>query len=549
MIYESQNIDYSLFLIREAYNQRQMDLWIQEALMWASDTVTAEKLDSLNESIKDTAKEKFTKLWETIKKAFRKVYHGIANFMKKDETFLEDNKDIIIGKKVTFTEDIDLYPYDEGIKRMKAYPVPEFNYDQIKQISTDDGDFQKVLTDYFKIGSKITANKDDLREKCEDFFRGGPEKTYKASELNMTNIYNVCVDYKKSIKESLDKDVAVIEKTDEKMKLAIDKVKLTESSAFDDNPIVYSNFFESYMFLNEFRKNSFKNYGRATSANEAGEGNQSNGNSGSSQPSGSQPSSNNNSNNSGSNSGSSAEKESNGTSNKTNNTAVTKPGEAVKQSSMDKGKVNTASSDQIEKDINGNKEEYDKLIAQCDLYTSIASAIAQAKVTVFSEMYKTYMDIIHKHYNTYSGQAKDDKEGNRAKSAATDYNNNLTPEAEKALENQKVIKSVDIRAKANNAKNTDPNGYIIKIVYTDPDSQEEAETYQDVSSIYPANTDGAEFIAGTAKIIKKDGIYKLARSYNVNGQRKTRGVNIVPLGKSNAGPNGYVEANATNKTQ
>lgn len=522
MVYESQNIDYSLFLIREAYNQKQMDLWVQEALMWASNTVTAEKLDSLNEGIKDTAKEKFTKLWETIKKAFRKVYHGIANFMKKDETFLQDNKDIIIGKKVTFVEDIDLYPYDEGIKRMKAYPVPEFDYNKIKNISIDDGDFQTVLTQYFQIGSKITANKDDLREKCEDFFRGGPEKTYKASELNMTNIYNVCVDYKKSIKESLDKDVNVIEKTDEKMKLAIDKVKLTESSTFNDNPIVYSNFFESYMFLNE--ADGDQNSG----------GSQSSGNS--QPPSGSSGATANG-----------AEKEG-GVSNKTNNSAVTKPGEAIKQSSMDKGKVNTASSDQIEKDVNGNKDEYDKLVAQCDLYTSIASAIAQAKVTVFSEMYKKYMDIIHKHYNSYSGQAKDDKEGNRAKSAATDYNNGLTPEAQQALENQKVIKSVDIRAKADNQNNTNAGGYVIKIVYNDPDTNEQAVTYQDVNAIYPP-TDGAEFIPGTAKIIKKDGIYKLVRSYNIDGQKKIKGVNIVPLGKKSLNKDSYIEANSTTKTQ
>lgn len=511
MNYEYQNLDYTLFLIKEAYNQRQMDLWIQEALMWTSDTFTKDKLDSLNESLKDTLKEKFVKMWEAIKKAFRKVYHGIGNFMKKDETFLEDNKDIIIGKKVIFTESIDLYPYEEGIKRMVAYPIPEFNYDQVKNnISDDEADFQKTLTTYFKIGSKITANKDDLREKCEDFFRGGPEKTYNASDLNMTHIYNTCIDYKKTIKGALEKDVNVIEKTDEKMKLALDKVNINnESSYFNDEPS-YSNFFETYITEADAPGGDQQQGGQQQGASSGGQGN--------------------------------AVPEKDGISNKTNNAAVTKTGEAIKNSSMDKSKVDTKSGEEITKDVNNNKEEYDKLVAKCELYTSIASSIAQAKVTVFSEMYKTYMDIIHKHYNSYSGQAKDDKEGNRAKSAAVDYNNGLSPEAEKALENQKGVTNVEVRATDANKDNKNPNGYVIKITVKGDDG-EEVPVYQSVQNIYPAK-DENNFVAGSAKPLKKDGIWKLVRKYNIDGQVKIRGVNIV-LGKPTVDGAQYIEANKT----
>ena len=157
-------------------------------------------------------------------------------------------------------------------------------------------------------------------------------------------------------------------------------------------------------------------------------------------------------------------------------------------------------------------------------------------------MYKTYMDIIHKHYNSYSGQAKDDKEGNRAKSAAVDYNNGLSPEAEKALENQKGVTNVEVRATDANKDNKNPNGYVIKITVKGDDG-EEAPVYQSVQNIYPAK-DENNFVAGSAKPLKKDGIWKLVRKYNIDGQVKIRGVNIV-LGKPTVDGAQYIEANKT----
>ena len=54
-------------------------------------------------------------------------------------------------------------------------------------------------------------------------------------------------------------------------------------------------------------------------------------------------------------------------------------------------------------------------------WTTVCRAILTAKLTAVQQISKDYMEIISTHVRSYGGQSKNDKEGDRAKQAATEY--------------------------------------------------------------------------------------------------------------------------------
>ena len=186
--YKNQKAMYEKFLIEEAYNQRMMDIYIKESIGWASGEMDDNMLRSLSEATKDTIKSKFSTLWQKVQEIIRKVIGTISNFASSNQGFLEKNKEVIIGRKVQFTEDVEMFPYTEGIKRIAATKIAEFNYDRVKKIDRE-AFTNTVLHGYFQI-NQLECTMEDLQEKLIDYFRGGQEQTIKSTQLNMTDLYN-----------------------------------------------------------------------------------------------------------------------------------------------------------------------------------------------------------------------------------------------------------------------------------------------------------------------------------------------------------------------
>lgn len=513
MDYESQKSMYDMFLLNEAYEQEKMNLFIQEAILWASGEMTPEKLQIIEEGVKDKIKEKISSAWEFAKKVVRTVVNRVSNFVKSEKSFLEDNKDIIIGKKVKYQEDFSLYPYTEGIKRMSEYKIPPFEYEKLNNKIPDpeaaEKDFSNgVLKAYFDF-TAFESSKDDLLDKAKDYFRGGPEKTYTAEQLNMTDMYNTCYDYKEKIEPSFKSDLDIIESTKEKMISALSKIKLNESVLFYDGPItMYSPFLESYVVFNEANPPDPDDPTTKVDSTDNLTG-------------------------------------------KTNKEQVNKAGDQIKNTKMQKGD-NNLGTDNLEKDINGDKELADKFQRRCDLYTDTARIITQAKISVAEEMYKKYKEIIEKHVKSYGGQAKDDTEGDKPKSGASDFNNNLTDDAKRALDNQKGVTDVKICRTSQNVGNTDVNGYIIRIFMTDENGQNQIID-QDVEHFYPGTKDPTNlpFVPGSVSVSKdKNGIWGIFRTYkdNNNGGKEKKMVSYINTKKAPLKDSGFDEKLDTKTT-
>lgn len=500
MDYQSQDLVYNSFLLEQIYEQQRMENFIQEAILWTSGEMDIDKLNSINEVSMDSIKEKFKKLWEKIKEMVRKAINGFRNFFSTKENYLTRNKDIIIGKKITYTEEIDMYPYDEGIKRIGNCPIPAFDYTKIQSIDPDKYT-ETVLHGYFKLNA-LNCSKDELIDSAKEYFRGGDEKTYKAEQVNMTNIYNYCVDYKEKILKPLENDEKVIADASAKISKQLSIKDLKDDGTSNKNEsvyfsptIAYSEFFEKYFVEADEEMTD----------------------------------------------GAGATKTTGDT---TNNTAVNKAGTQVKNNAMKKGDFKGPTD--TDKEGIKTTSQHTEISKKCSEYSDTAMYLTTAKLAIAKEIFEFYWKIIKKHVASYGGQASDDTEGKSPVKTGTDYNNDLTPAAKQAQKDQNGIQSIEIRTASGNDDASDENNYIIRINYVDDQGTNQVLD-QDVSVSYPTdkakNTkENLEFLAGQISVGKdtKTNLWKISRKFkNTQNNKEVNKRLYIKLSKPAAAQGAY----------
>lgn len=489
MDYNSQASAYERFIIDEAYNQYKLGKYIEEAILWTSNNMTYEKLHSLNEGLKETIKEKLKAAWEKIKEIVRKVIGTIKNAAMSRQKFLEENKDVILKRQVKYKEEFDLYPYEIGIKRIGNTRIVEYDYGKVTGKSggkmLDPEDFNAtVVHGYFGI-EEIESDKEDFKDKCKDYFRGANNtKTYTNKQINMSNMYDFCVNYKTKIEDVLNSDQKKIDNSFNKAMNNLTSVKIedkekntNESYLFESEP-VFSLFFDKYI-------------------TEDGQNNQPD-----------PPKQ--------------EEKETDGTENK----SVRNAAEHIKNNRMDTSKEKQADTKEMETDVNNDQENWNKREAAIRCWAEAAQDLLAAKAEICKEIYDTYLKIIEKHVASYVGKAKDDTSDRTNQKNVTDYNNeDLKPEAKEALEKQKEITDVQIRYTGDTYEKTDGNAFALKITLKDEQGNTR-EVYQDVKKTYPeASDNNLSYKAESIRRYKdKNGLWKISRRYfdSNNGGTETK---------------------------
>lgn len=520
MNYELQESVYKNFLIDESFNQYMMGKYIEEAIMWTSNNMSYDKLKSLNEDVKTKVKDRLKKIWETIKEKLREAVNRIKNFASSRQKFLENNEDVIKKKVVKYQEEFDLYPYADGIKRIGNSRIVEYNFEKVKNFDLEDYS-KSVLHDYFKLD--LESDKEDLKDKCIDYFRGGnTTKTYTNKQINMSDMYDFCINYKTKITDVLESDERKIDTTYEKAISQLSKVKI------EDSP---SN--EFYLFQNEPVKSYFFNEYMVPMDEAAPNPNQPNPQT---KPQPNQPAT-------------PGEREKDGT----NNTPVRKASQHMADNKMDNANTQHAKDGEMEKEVDNNQEKYDQLSEKIETWCTTATSILSAKKTVCEEIYNTYMKIIEKHVKSYTGQSPDDKEGNTSAKNVTDYNNeNLDADAKAALQKQEGIQSVEVRFTSGNDDEQDGNGYALKITKTENNNT--TVLYQNAGNLYPSNKDVAylPFSIHAKHDEKNGGLWKLCRKYkNKDGSiTKDRYIYIDGTkGDTDPTASGYDDANSLGKNK
>lgn len=415
----SQQYEYLTFLAERTTQQVRMERIINEAVLIGEGADTIENIELIQESFSESVKKVIHKLLTFIGKLWGKFIEAMNTLIKNDKAYLERYKDIILKKKPA--DDIIIYDYyNGGIQLLLNNSCPQLtdqdiNAEEGKSVLDDKNTF---ITQRFRDFTKFGKGPfDSITDLATAAFRGGGDEVSKvAANVNMTDMYNYCINYG-SLKDKIQRDINAFQEAQKKFdsKLASMnnnnelKQQQQESalSIFEDRKY-YSAIFEQYITekvkvgepsLNvEAPINNNNAIDQAAKEGKKEQEQQDKANAAKQQ----QQNQNNNSNNATVNNG---------------NTAAN-----YQQNTKDNADAN----------VEQNKNTYNTLQERAKVYFEIGGQYFAAKLTVAQEAEKKFMEVIKNHVRHYVGtNDKDDDQaakGNTNLNLPNNNNNNQQPQ-------------------------------------------------------------------------------------------------------------------------
>ena len=414
----SQQYEYLTFLAERTTQQVRMERIINEAVLIGEGADTIENIELIQESFSESVKKVIHKLLTFIGKLWGKFIEAMNTLIKNDKAYLERYKDIILKKKPA--DDIIIYDYyNGGIQLLLNNSCPQLtdqdiNAEEGKSVLDDKNTF---ITQRFRDFTKFGKGPfDSITDLATAAFRGGGDEVSKvASNVNMTDMYNYCINYG-SLKDKIQRDIDAFQEAQKKFdsKLASmnnnNELKQQQQeqhesalSIFEDRKY-YSAIFEQYITeaddkdknneppvdnnsaIDQAAKEGKKEQEQQDKANAAKQ---------------QQQNQNNNNNNATVNNG---------------NTAAN-----YQQNTKDNADAN----------VEQNKNTYNTLQERAKVYFEIGGQYFAAKLTVAQEAEKKFMEVIKNHVRHYVGT--NDKDDDQAAKGNT--NLNLPPQQQNATPN------------------------------------------------------------------------------------------------------------------
>lgn len=412
----SQQYEYLTFLAERTTQQVRMERIINEAVLIGEGADTIENIELIQESFSESVKKVIHKLLTFIGKLWGKFIEAMNTLIKNDKAYLERYKDIILKKKPA--DDIIIYDYyNGGIQLLLNNSCPQLtdqdiNAEEGKSVLDDKNTF---ITQRFRDFTKFGKGPfDSITDLATAAFRGGGDEVSKvASNVNMTDMYNYCINYG-SLKDKIQRDIDAFQEAQKKFdsKLASMnnnnelKQEQQESalSIFEDRKY-YSAIFEQYITekvkvgepsLNvEAPINNNNAIDQAAKEGKKEQEQQDKANAAKQQ----QQNQNNNNNNATVNNG---------------NTAAN-----YQQNTKDNADAN----------VEQNKNTYNTLQERAKVYFEIGGQYFAAKLTVAQEAEKKFMEVIKNHVRHYVGtNDKDDDQAAKGNTNLNLPNNNQQPQ-------------------------------------------------------------------------------------------------------------------------
>ena len=404
----SQQYEYLTFLAERTTQQVRMERIINEAVLIGEGADTIENIELIQESFSESVKKVIHKLLTFIGKLWGKFIEAMNTLIKNDKAYLERYKDIILKKKPA--DDIIIYDYyNGGIQLLLNNSCPQLtdqdiNAEEGKSVLDDKNTF---ITQRFRDFTKFGKGPfDSITDLATAAFRGGGDEVSKvAANVNMTDMYNYCINYG-SLKDKIQRDIDAFQEAQKKFdsKLASMnnnnelKQQQQESalSIFEDRKY-YSAIFEQYITekvevgepsLNvEAPINNNNAIDQAAKEGKKEQEQQDKANAAKQQQ---QNQNNNNNNNATVNNG---------------NTAAN-----YQQNTKDNADAN----------VEQNKNTYNTLQERAKVYFEIGGQYFAAKLTVAQEAEKKFMEVIKNHVRHYVGT--NDKDDDQAAKGNTNLN-------------------------------------------------------------------------------------------------------------------------------
>ena len=402
----SQQYEYLTFLAERTTQQVRMERIINEAVLIGEGADTIENIELIQESFSESIKKVIHKLLSFIGKLWGKFIEAMNTLIKNDKAYLERYKDIILKKKPA--DDIIIYDYyNGGIQLLLNNSCPQLT-DQ--DINAEEGnsvldDKNTFITQRFREFTKFGKGPfDSITDLATAAFRGGGDEVSKvASNVNMTDMYNYCINYG-SLKDKIQRDIDAFQEAQKKFdsKLASmnnnNELKQQQQeqhesalSIFEDRKY-YSAIFEQYI----------------TEADDKDKNNE-------------PPVDNNNAMEQAAKEGkkeqeqqdkANAAKQQQQNQNNNNNTTVNNGNTAANYQQNTK--------DNADANVEQNKNTYNTLQERAKVYFEIGGQYFAAKLTVAQEAEKKFMEVIKNHVRHYVGT--NDKDDDQAAKGNTNLN-------------------------------------------------------------------------------------------------------------------------------
>lgn len=391
--------DYANYLIEMDNLDRHMSRSIQEALILSEGVDVVNRFDILQEGVVDSIKNAWNGLVRTIKNLFAKMINGVNSKFADVQKYLTDYKEFILNRPYKL-EGVRMKNYQP--KRIVAVHLEQFQFDNMKQMADDTAYMKHYISTYNGDGK-------DVGTWAKAYFCGGSEDLTDVTTLNMTDLYNFCMDWENKTKKELTADQSVVIKSADTVRnliaqaeinakneqIAKEKAEKQAKAAGGGNPqgggsntVTPGQSAEGEL---EEKKESFRYsdlYNGVISISEAPE---------------IPPQKSSSSSSGGSGSG----------------TAPTTPSAAAAKFSSNVGGVNgKAETQDTATAAYNNGKTYEEVQKAVDIYKNVTGGIAAAKITVCEDMFNDYFAIIKAHVKMYVG---DDKAEKTQTQVATDY--------------------------------------------------------------------------------------------------------------------------------
>lgn len=393
--------DYANYLIEMDNLDRHMSRSIQEALILSEGVDVVNRFDVLQEGVVDSIKNAWNGLVRTIKNLFAKMINGINSKFADVQKYLTDYKEFILNRPYKL-EGVRMKNYQP--KRIVAVHLEQFQFDNMKQMADDTAYMKHYISTYNGDGK-------DVGTWAKAYFCGGSEDLTDVTTLNMTDLYNFCMDWENKTKKELTNDQSVVIKSADAVRnliaqaeinakneqIAKDQAEKEKQSQTvgqpnkpDQQTVQGTEGKDGEIKSKSTLDDSFRYsdlYNGIISISEAEI----------------PPQKSSSSSGGGSGSG----------------TAPTTPSAAAGKFSSNVGGVNgKAETQDTATAAYNNGKTYEEVQKAVDIYKNVTGGIAAAKITVCEDMFNDYFAIIKAHVKMYVG---DDKAEKTQTQVATDY--------------------------------------------------------------------------------------------------------------------------------
>ena len=388
-----EDLSYSTYML-ECVVESEKLRGFANLLIGVHEGASVEKLEFIQEGVTD----KLQNIWDKFKGFLNKVWEKFKNYMFRlvdnNVEYLERYKDVILNRKPNdFT--FNMPNYKEGLKRMQTITIKPFATEKNNSnLTTDEANthtYKKSLLPGYNAD-------DDWNKHCATYFEGGEDSIqYNLQDMNMTELYNYCHDWKSSILPSIMKDQTTLQNNVNEIEKEINSLKTTTQNA---SASMLGPELRAYgeMVVDDFASKVFNE--AITAAGSSGGGSSSSSDSATqTRPSGAVTKGNSSA--TGSNSGK-VKSISSMTGEKDQQTHLGKSDTGEIEKGKD-GQVKTGT------DTGHTSAEVDELSKKLTGYNLACSGILTGKFTAAQNMYKDYMTLIKRHVGEQVGNKGDDR--------------------------------------------------------------------------------------------------------------------------------------------